>query len=135
MKRKPRHAHAPGTPSWSLTTLQEHGQAARLGYLLAASGQRTAPCVAARLDHERERRAELYDAELGKCLDLVERVRDAMGDVAAQVLEARYIDGAGWKEVASLAGLTTSGAVDVARRAMRMLDAEEAPTPATHRDG
>ena len=109
-----------GTPSRTLEALAGLGEAARLSYRLASFPTER---LRAAMEHERQRRADAYDAALGEALGHVQAIRDALGDSVADVVESRFIDGASWADAAKAAGMTASEANGAAARALDWLDA------------
>lgn len=111
-----------GAPSCVFDQLHDLGVAARMGYLLASSTAPT-PAIAALYARMRDHRAEAYDAALTESLARLDVIRDALGDRAADVVEARYIDGATWRAAGEAAGLDEGAALRLARSALDWLDA------------
>lgn len=111
-----------GAPSYVFDQLHDLGEAARMGYLLASSTAPT-PAIADLYARMRDHRAEEYDAALTESLARLDVIRDALGDRAADVVEARYIDGATWRAAGEAAGLDEGAALRLARSALDWLDA------------
>lgn len=109
-----------GTPSWVLLHLQEVGTEAMLAHRMAMEPM--SPPASRAVRRQRDARAELYDDMLARALDQLDLVRGAMGDVAADVCEGRYVDGMGWRECGEQHGLNSVQAHKLAHRALRWLD-------------
>ena len=82
----------------------------------------TDPALRHRLEAVRDRRADAYDRALTTALYHVERLRAGRGELAAGVVEARFVDGERWSQVAGERGLTVVGAHSLADRSLAWLD-------------
>jgi len=109
-----------GAPSRTLDRLAELGGAARVGHLMAEAAPRH---LRATMRRVRDGRADAYDAALAEALRLVESVRAQSGEVAAAIVEARYLDAERWADAAAPHGMSAESARSLAVAALDRLDA------------